>query len=99
MTLVPLSIPGPGLLPMQITELSPTRFDLPGRADPVYIATHQWALEPWEGEDPPELGRSWAIKPKFVVNGNGRAPNWPSCITGGTRGGMASGCAPMVPVS
>ena len=55
---------------MQITELSPTRFDLPGRADPVYIATQQWALEPWEGEDPPELGRSWAIKPKFVVNGN-----------------------------
>jgi hypothetical protein len=55
---------------MQITELSPTRFDLPGRADPVYIATQQWALEPWEGEDPPELGRSWAVKPKFVVNGN-----------------------------
>ena len=30
---------------MQITELSPTRFDLPGRVDPVYIATQQWALE------------------------------------------------------
>ena len=55
---------------MQITELSPTRFDLPGRAHPVYIATRQWALEPWEGEDPRELGRSWAIKHKFVVNGN-----------------------------
>ena len=26
---------------MQITDLSPTRFDLPGRADPVYIATQQ----------------------------------------------------------
>ena len=50
MTLVP-SASGSGLLPMQITELSPTRFDLPGRADPVYIATQQWALEPWEGED------------------------------------------------
>ena len=29
---------------MQITELFPTRFDLPGRANPVYIATQQWAL-------------------------------------------------------
>ena len=55
---------------MQITQLEPTRFDLPGRADPVYIATQRWALEPWKGEDPPELGRSWAIKPKFAVNGN-----------------------------
>ena len=55
---------------MQITELPPTRFDLPGRADPVYIATQRWELEPWEGEDPPDLGRSWAIKPKFAVNGN-----------------------------
>ena len=41
---------------MQITELAPTRFELPGRADPVYIATERWALEPWEGEDPPDLG-------------------------------------------
>src|SRR5438876_6692752 len=48
----------------------PTRFDLSGRADLVCIATQQWALEPWDGEDPPELGRSWAIKPKFAVNGN-----------------------------
>jgi hypothetical protein len=55
---------------MQITELSPTRFDLPGRAAPVYIATQRWALEPWKGEDPPDLGRSWAIKPKFAVGGN-----------------------------
>jgi hypothetical protein len=54
---------------MQITQLGPTRFDLPGRADPVYIAAQQWELEPWEGEDPPDLGRSWAIKPKFAVNG------------------------------
>ena len=55
---------------MQITGLPPTRFDLPGRANPVYIATLQWALEPWQGEDPPDLGRSWTIKPKFAVNGN-----------------------------
>ena len=31
--LVPLSIPGPGLLSMQISQ-PPMRFDLPGRADP-----------------------------------------------------------------
>jgi len=55
---------------MQITELPRMRFDLPGRAEPVYIATQRWALEPWEGEDPPDLGSSWAIKPKFAVNGN-----------------------------
>jgi hypothetical protein len=55
---------------MEITERPPTRFDLPGREEPVYIATQQWALEPWEGEDPLDLGRSWAIKPKFAVNGN-----------------------------
>ena len=55
---------------MEITERPPARFDLPGRADPVYIATQRRALEPWEGEDPPDLGRSWAIKPKFSVNGN-----------------------------
>ncbi|MGH3229176.1 MAG: hypothetical protein ACRDOA_11450 [Streptosporangiaceae bacterium] len=55
---------------MQITELPPTRFDLPGAADPVYIVTQRWALEPWEGEDRPDLKRQWAIKPKFAVNGN-----------------------------
>lgn len=55
---------------MQITELLPTRFDLPGRADPVYIATQQWALEPWEGEDQPGLPLTWARKGKFAVNGN-----------------------------
>lgn len=53
--LVPLSVPEPGLLPMRITELPPTRFNLPERANPVYIATQRWALEPWEGEDPLHL--------------------------------------------
>jgi hypothetical protein len=54
---------------MEITELPPIRFDLPGR-DPVSIATQRWVLEPWEGEDPPSLGKIWARKPKFAVNGN-----------------------------
>jgi hypothetical protein len=42
---------------MEITERPPTRLDLPGREEPVYIATQRWALEPWEGEDPPSLAR------------------------------------------
>ena len=54
---------------MRITGLPPTRFDLPGVAEPVYIGTQQWALEPWEGEDPPELSLTWARKGKFSVNG------------------------------
>jgi hypothetical protein len=53
---------------MEITELLPTRFDLPGGGDPVYIATQRWALEPWEGEDPPELGPTWSRKGNFSVN-------------------------------
>ena len=48
------------MLPMEITELLPTRFDLPGGEEPVYITTQRWVLEPWEGEDPPELGRTWS---------------------------------------
>jgi hypothetical protein len=55
---------------MEITELLPTRLDLPGGDKPVHIATQRWALEPWEGEDPPELGRTWSRKGKFSVNGN-----------------------------
>jgi len=54
---------------MRITDLPATRFDLPGAAEPVYIATQQWALEPWEGADPPELSLTWARKGKFAVNG------------------------------
>jgi hypothetical protein len=53
---------------MEVTALPPTRFDLPGET-PVYITTQRWALKPWEGEDPPELGQSWARKGKFAVNG------------------------------
>jgi hypothetical protein len=55
---------------MEITELSPTRLDLPGGGDAVYIATQRWALEPWDGEDPPELGLTWSRKGKFSVNGS-----------------------------
>ena len=55
---------------MEITERPPTRFDLPGRDEPVYIATQRWALEPWEGEDPPSLAKIWSRKPKFAVNGS-----------------------------
>jgi hypothetical protein len=55
---------------MEITGLPPTRLDLPGAEEPVYIATQRWALEPWEGEDPPELGDTWSRKGKFSVNGN-----------------------------
>jgi hypothetical protein len=36
----------PGLLLMEITELLPTRLDLPGGDKPVHIATQRWALEP-----------------------------------------------------
>ena len=55
---------------MEITERPTTRFDLPGREEPVYIATQRWALEPWEGEDPPGLAKIWSRKPKFAVNGS-----------------------------
>jgi len=55
---------------MEITERPPTRFGLPGRGEPVYLATQQWALEPWEGEDPPSLAKIWSRKPKFAVNGS-----------------------------
>ena len=55
---------------MEITERPPARFDLPGRGEPVCIATQRRALEPWEGEDPPGLAMIWSRKPKFAVNGN-----------------------------
>jgi hypothetical protein len=53
---------------MKVAELPSTRFDLSGERA-VYIATQRWVLEPWEGEDPPALGQSWARKGKFAVNG------------------------------
>jgi hypothetical protein len=52
---------------LEITERPSTRFALPGKEEPVYIATQQWALEPWEGEDPPSLAKIWSRKPKFAV--------------------------------
>jgi len=55
---------------MEITERPPTRFDLPGTEEPVDIAAQRWALEVWEGEDPPGLAKIWARKPKFAVNGS-----------------------------
>jgi hypothetical protein len=55
---------------MEIMERSPTRFDLPEREEPVYIATGRWAFERWEGEDPPGLAKIWSRKPKFAVNGS-----------------------------
>jgi hypothetical protein len=70
MLLAPLSAPGQDGGAVEITERPPTRFDLPGRGEPVYIATQRWALEPWEGEDPPSLAKIWARKPKFAVNGS-----------------------------
>ena len=54
---------------MQTTKRPPTPFYLPGGT--VSIATERWELERWEGEaDPPDLQRTWGIKPKFSVNGH-----------------------------
>ena len=44
--------------------------DPPAGGSLVHIATQQWALEPWEGEDSPTLERTWARKPRFAVNGS-----------------------------
>jgi hypothetical protein len=58
--LAPLSAPDQDGDAMEITERPPTRFDLPGREEPVYIATQRWALEPWAGEDPPGPPTMWS---------------------------------------
>jgi hypothetical protein len=52
---------------MEITERPPTRLALPG-GDLVYISTQRWDLEPWEGDDDPELPKPWSIKGKFSVS-------------------------------
>ena len=53
---------------MQIIERPPTPLEL--SAGTVYIATQRWHLERREGgADPSGLKRTWAIKPKFSVNG------------------------------
>lgn len=54
---------------MEITELPATPLVLRPGEDPVYLATQRWALEPWDGEDSPDVPRPWGIKPKFAVNG------------------------------
>jgi hypothetical protein len=55
---------------MEITELPPTSFVLPTTGDLVHIPTQRWALEPWDGEDPPGLAMPWGRKPKFSVDGS-----------------------------
>ena len=55
---------------MDIVALPPTRLDLPGGQDSVYVATQRWALEAWEGEDLPEVGPTWSRKGKFAVKGS-----------------------------
>jgi hypothetical protein len=55
---------------MKITQLSPKMLILPDAGNAVSIARQLWALEPWEGEDEPELPGHWAIKHKFSVNGS-----------------------------
>ena len=76
---------------MEITERPPMRFDLPGREEPVYIATQRWALEPWEGEDPPGLAKIWSRSRSSPSTEAGHAPSWPSCITFGTKAGTGVG--------
>ena len=55
---------------MEITELPPTPVVLPATGELVHIRTQEWALERWEGQDPPGLAVPWARKPKFSVDGN-----------------------------
>jgi hypothetical protein len=55
---------------MEITDLPPTPLVLPAAGNIVHIPTQRWALERWEGEDPPELAIPWGRKPKFSVNGS-----------------------------
>jgi hypothetical protein len=54
---------------MEITELPPTPVVLPAAGELVHIRTQGWALERWDGEDPPGLAVPWARKPKFSVDG------------------------------
>ena len=55
---------------MEITELPPTPVVLPATGGLVHIRTQEWALERWEGEDPPGLAVPWARKPRFCVDGS-----------------------------
>ena len=55
---------------MEIAELAPTPLVLPGTGQLVHVRTQEWALERWDGEDPPGLAVPWGRKPKFAVNGS-----------------------------
>jgi hypothetical protein len=67
---VQLSGPDQNCCGMKITQRPPTPFALPG-GGLVHIATQRWELERWAGAaDPADLKRTWAIKPKFSVNGS-----------------------------
>ena len=55
---------------MEITELPPTPLVLPAAGELVLIRTQEWALDRWDGEDPPGLAVPWARKPKFSVDGS-----------------------------
>src|SRR5579859_2622783 len=85
-----LNVQGQDCSAMEITELTSTPFDLSAE-ETVYIATQRWVLEPWEGEDPPVLGQSWAGKVSLPSMGSGRAPNSPSRTSCGMMAGAAFG--------
>ena len=55
---------------MEITELRRRRWYCLRRAVLVHIRTQEWALERWEGEDPPSLAVLWGRKPRFSVDGS-----------------------------
>ena len=55
---------------MEITELPPTPLVLPAAGELIHIRTQNWALEGWDGQDPPGLSVTWGRKPKFSVNGS-----------------------------
>ena len=55
---------------MKITQLSPKMLSLPDGGNTVSIARQLWALEPWEGDDEPELPPHWATKHKSSVSGS-----------------------------
>jgi hypothetical protein len=55
---------------MEISELPSTPVVLPATGRLVHIRTQKWALERWEGDDPPGLAVPWARKPKFSVDGS-----------------------------
>jgi len=55
---------------MEITELPLTPLVLPSAGELVLVRTQEWALERWDGEDPPGPAVPWARKPKFSLEGS-----------------------------